>query len=414
MDRGKTMKKNIKIPKFPIRIWIIFLFFLLLLVESPKEEFDDIQEKKTKSAFQIVLQSQVEDGIYHVVNELFPLKNAWKDGICYKEQWVTNWMKECFPIFQFQWGYEAKETLAMDNQKYLSLLGENEDENKEEMQQEEFQQEMKEEKPIKQEVVKAKAITYKTSDLYKWEYLLKNFYVVESTAKLLPSEINGKKLLAKDFQISTKGKSPKILIYHTHGSESFKDSKQGKKSDTVIGVGDELTKLLEEQYGIAVYHDRTVYDVIDGKLDRSRAYNFALNGINKILKENPSIEVILDIHRDGVAETTHLVTNLNGKKTAKVMFMNGISRSSQNGDIQYLYNPNKEGNLAFALQLQIDGNQRYPTLMRKIYIKSYRYNLHLKARSLLVEVGANTNTVKEVKNAMIPLASMLNKILKGK
>lgn len=409
------MKKLNKIQKFPIRIWIVLLFFLLLFVDGKKEETVYENGNGVGNLVQVVLQSQIEEGIEKLVNEVFPLKNALRDGICYKEQWIVGLTKGFLPIFQFQWGYEAKETLSVDNQEYLSLLGENEDENKAEMQQEEFEQQKEvEEKPIKQEVVKENITAYKKSDLYQWEYLLKNFYVVESTAKLLPSEINGKKLLAKDFRIDTKGKSPKILIYHTHGSENFRDSRQGNKSDTVIGVGDELTELLEEQYGISVYHDRTIYDVIDGKLDRSRAYNFALNGVNKILKDNPSIEVILDVHRDGVAETTHLVTNLGGKQTAKIMFMNGISRSSQNGDIQYLYNPNKAGNLAFALQLQIDGNQRYPTLMRKIYIKTYRYNLHLKPRSLLVEVGANTNTVKEAKNAMIPLANMLNKVLKGK
>lgn len=407
------MKLHKKIHDIPIRLWIVVLCFLLLLSNQQKTSKSSYEDTKG-TIFQTVLYDQVEDGINQLVNEVFPLKKAWEDGISYKEQWLTELTKSCFPIFQFQWGYEAKETLAVDNQEYLSLLGENEDENKEEMQKEEFQQEIKEEKPIKQEVVKEKKLTYKKSNLYEWEYLLNNFYVVESTAKLLPSELNGKRLLSKDLTINTKGKKPKILIYHTHGSESFSDSREGKKSDTVIGVGDKLTALLEEEYGISVYHDRTVYDVIDGKLDRSRAYNYALVGINQILRENPSIEVILDVHRDGVPESTHLVTTINGKKTAKIMFMNGISRSSQNGDIQYLYNPNKEGNLAFALQLQIDGNQRYPTLMRKIYIKSYRYNLHLKPRSLLIEVGANTNSVSEVKNAMIPLASMLSKILKGK
>ena len=175
-----------------------------------------------------------------------------------------------------------------------------------------------------------------------------------------------------------------------------------------------MTEQLEKKYGISVYHDKTVYDIIDGKLDRSRAYNMALIGIEKILKEDPSIEVVIDLHRDGVAEGTKLVTTIDGRKTAKIMFMNGISRSSKNGDISYLYNPNKEGNLAFTLQMQLDAQKKFPTLMRKIYIKTYRYNLHVKPRSMLVEVGANTNTVEEAKNAMIPLSEMLSDILQNK
>lgn len=158
-----------------------------------------------------------------------------------------------------------------------------------------------------------------------------------------------------------------------------------------------------------------MYDIIDGKLDRNLAYSMSLKGIEKILKDNPSIDVVIDLHRDGLDEGTHLVTEVNGKPTAKVMIMNGVSRSSKNGDISYLYNANKQGNLAFSLQMQLDAEKKYPTLMRKIYIKTYRYNLHVKPRAMLIEAGANTNTLQEVKNAMEPIADMLNDVLrKGK
>lgn len=76
------------------------------------------------------------------------------------------------------------------------------------------------------------------------------------------------------------------------------------------------------------------------------------------------------------------------------MFFNGVSRLAKKGDIGYLYNPNKEGNLAFSLQMQLLCGKYYPDLTRKIYIKGYRYNLHLVKRAMLVEVGAQNNTVK--------------------
>lgn len=54
------------------------------------------------------------------------------------------------------------------------------------------------------------------------------------------------------------------MIYHTHGSETYRGSKRGKKSDTVIGVGDMLVKKLREK-NISVIHDCNIYDKKTGK-----------------------------------------------------------------------------------------------------------------------------------------------------
>lgn len=249
-------------------------------------------------------------------------------------------------------------------------------------------------------------------DLSKWQnasYLRKHIYQVDSTTMITNGEINGKRLLSKDLSLK-KTKSPQILIYHTHGSETYKDSRKGKKSDTVIGVGDQLEKNLKNK-GISVIHDRSIYDYRNGKEERSKAYNYAASSIERYLKKYPSIKVVIDLHRDGVKESTKLVTTQNGKEMAQIMFFNGISRTAKNGDIKYLRNPNKEMNLSFSLQLQANAAKSYPGFTRKIYIKGYRYNLHFRARSLLVEVGAQNNTVKQAKRAMTPLAEILNNVL---
>ncbi len=69
-------------------------------------------------------------------------------------------------------------------------------------------------------------------------------------------------------------------------------------------MGTYLTELLNDTYGIETIHHEGVYDLVDGKLDRSMAYELAEPQIQKILAENPSIEVVIDLHRDGVAEGT--------------------------------------------------------------------------------------------------------------
>lgn len=53
----------------------------------------------------------------------------------------------------------------------------------------------------------------------------------------------------------------------------------------------------------------------------------------------------------------------------------------------------------------------YPGFVRHIYLKAYRYNLHLLPKSLLIEAGAQTNTVEEMKNAMEVLADTLCEVL---
>ena len=219
--------------------------------------------------------------------------------------------------------------------------------------------------------------------------------------------------LNKDLSITKDVSKPQILIFHTHSQETFADSVAGDPTTTIVGVGDYLTELLTQKYGYQVIHDTSVYDYVDGKLDRSKAYTYAEEGIAKILQENPSIEVVIDLHRDGVAETTHLLTEVDGKKMAKIMFFNGLSYSRVNGDIGYLYNPYRDDNLAMSLQMQLIGKAYYPDFLRNIYVNAYRYCLHERGRSMLIEAGAQTNTIEEVKNAMEPLADILNKFLSG-
>ncbi|MBQ7797081.1 MAG: stage II sporulation protein P, partial [Lachnospiraceae bacterium] len=145
---------------------------------------------------------------------------------------------------------------------------------------------------------------------------------------------------------------------------------------------------------------------------RSQAYTYALDGISGILQKHPSIEVVLDIHRDGVDENTKLVTEVNGKPTAKIMFFNGTSQTPD-GPIEYLPNPNRDANMAFSFQMQLLAAEQYPDFTRKIYLKGLRYNQHVRARTALVEVGAQTNTYAEALNAMEPLADLIVQVLEG-
>lgn len=248
--------------------------------------------------------------------------------------------------------------------------------------------------------------------LRDFDYLLGQFYTVDSSTIVYESDLNVDELLAKSMKISVTGEEPKVLIFHTHSQEGFADSIDGDVSTTIVGVGEYLTQLLNAK-GIPTIHDTGVYDIINGKLDRSNAYEYAETAVRQILAENPSVEVVIDLHRDGVGEGTHLVTEIDGKQTAQIMFFNGLSRTRTNGELEYLYNPYIQDNLAFSLQMKLACEQTYAGFARKTYLRGYRYSLHMMPKSLLIEAGAQTNTVEEMRNAMEVLAEVLYQVLLG-
>ena len=247
--------------------------------------------------------------------------------------------------------------------------------------------------------------------LADYDYLVNQFYSVHPTTTAGRDLICAENFLSMDLSLEQQTDQPQILIYHTHSQESFADYPSNQDA-TIVGVGTYLAELLKEK-GYRVIHDTTVYDVKDGKLDRSQAYTYALDGIHGILQEYPSIDVVLDLHREGVEEDVHLLTEVNGKPTARIMFFNGTSQTPD-GPIAYLPNPNREANMAFSFQMQLKAAEQYPGFTRKIYLKGLRYNQHVRARTALIEVGAQTNTYAEALNAMEPLADILDQVLKGR
>lgn len=248
--------------------------------------------------------------------------------------------------------------------------------------------------------------------LQDFNYLLSTYYTVDSTTSIGPEQLNASQMMSRDMKLQNSLEGPKVLIFHTHSQEAFRDSIPGDANTSIVGVGKYLADRLNEK-GIEALHHDGVYDLINGKLDRSRAYEMSEIGVKEILNQYPSIEVVIDLHRDGVNENTHLVTEVNGKATAKLMYFNGLSRTKANGDIAYLYNPYIQDNLAFSFQMQMKTEELFPGLARRIYLKGYRYSLHMMPKSLLIEAGAQTNTVEEMRNAMDLLAEILNQVLKG-
>lgn len=329
--------------------------------------------------------NQVTEAVIHMASAMIPLGN-----------YVTE--------------REAAELLAEDEETY-ALLAKRQAE--EENAVDENGQLIGEDKSEETRQASVPAMDLSLDRLNDFEYLVSNFYTVDSVTYINPSELSASELLGKDLRIDPDAGGAKILIYHTHSQETFADS-NGDPSTSIVGIGRYLTELLNEKYKIPTMHHEGVYDLIDGKLDRSEAYEFAKPVVEQILADNPSIEVVIDLHRDGVADTTHLVTEVNGKPTAQIMFFNGLSRTRANGELVGMANPYLQENLAFSLQMKIAAETKYPGFARRNYLRGYKYNMDLMPRMLLIEAGAQTNTVEEMRNAMEVLADLLNGVLTGR
>ena len=190
---------------------------------------------------------------------------------------------------------------------------------------------------------------------------------------------------------------PQILIMHTHGTEAYTmdgedvyvesdASRTTDESCNVIRVGDEMQKVFEEM-GLQVIHDRTLYDYpqYSGSYDRSYA------GVERWLEQYPSIQVVLDVHRDALVGSDgtvyKAVTEVDGEKTAQVLMIIGTDELAEH--------PDWTDNLALSIQIQKKLDSQWPTLARPITLRSSRFNQQLTHGSILVEVGSHGNTLQE-------------------
>lgn len=427
--RYRSLKKK-KI-KAAVWLWILLSAFIALLIQTDKSFLTKLGEEGAESCCEKVLEFYLPGLSYSIKDEnewslvekvidvFFSEEDVNTDSESYKTQIESDLSYETILA------REAADENYVDEKtgKVIPSVGsadgtslpddEKEVENTKENVEE---QDMAQDQTLKDTdskeaaaVADGKVVTFAREKLDDFDYLIQNFYQVDNTTTIGSAQLNADALLGKDVRLSHDASTPQILIYHTHSQEGYADSVPGDASMTVVGVGDYLTELLTQKYGFSVIHHTGQYDVGD----RDHAYAKAGPALEQILAENQSIEVVIDLHRDGVGDNTRLVTEQNGVQMAQVMFFNGLSRTTKTGDIEYLYNPYIADNLAVSFQMQLKAAEYYPGFTRRIYLKGYRYNMHYCPKTLLIEVGAQTNTLEEAKNAMVPLADLLNKVLTG-
>lgn len=209
----------------------------------------------------------------------------------------------------------------------------------------------------------------------------------------------------------TRGEGPQVLIIHTHSCESYTQSdghtyipdgnfRTLDKTASVIAVGDRLAEELAAR-GVEVIHDRTYNDYPS----YNRSYAVAREKIQEYLEQYPSIVLVIDLHRDALAEPVREATNLNGTDCAKLMLVVGTDEGGLN-------HPHWQRNLSCALKLQALANREVPELFRPLSFRKERFNGDLSPGEMIVEVGSTGNTLPEALASMPWLAELLTELLR--
>ena len=204
-------------------------------------------------------------------------------------------------------------------------------------------------------------------------------------------------LLQKDSPVALGEQGVQVLIMHTHGTEAYTQSpghayvasgeyRTTDSSANMLRVGQEICDILNDR-GISAVHSRTLndYPAYNG------SYNRALKDIQAHIQQYPTIQLVIDVHRDAIATgNTYYKTAavVDGQQTAQLMFVTGT-------DAGGLTHDHWQDNLAFQAQLHDRLNSTYPGIMRPMSIRASRFNQHIRKGSMLVEVGACGNTLEE-------------------
>lgn len=216
------------------------------------------------------------------------------------------------------------------------------------------------------------------------------------------------------FEVQKNSDSPQVLIYHTHTSESYMDedvdyfyesyySRTQNTDFSVVSVGNVLAEKLNEK-GIKTIHDTTVHDsTYNGSYDRSA------QTIESNMNDYKDIKVVLDIHRDAIGTDeckVKPVFTYNGKKGAQIMILSGCDYYGEMGFESW------QNNLKFAMKLQNTAETMYPGMTRPLSFDYFAYNEYVCDGSLLIEVGAEANSIEQSEYTAELLANVIYEVLK--
>ncbi|MBO5936482.1 MAG: stage II sporulation protein P [Clostridia bacterium] len=234
---------------------------------------------------------------------------------------------------------------------------------------------------------------------YKNEGVTDSFGLVK-VKNVNKTDIDIEQILGEKIDLSVSADKPSVLIFHTHTTETYQILDRGfyetnfatrtkDSGQNMIRVGEEICREIE-MAGYKVIHDKEIHD-----LSYNGAYAHSRKKVEEYLKKHPSIQIVLDIHRDAIQQSDGSkikpTATINGKKAAQIMIISGCQE--EGNPIENF--PDWRYNLTFAVHLQNQLEKMYQGITRPLYFCPRKYNMNVSHCSLLVEVGSDANTLEE-------------------
>ena len=205
--------------------------------------------------------------------------------------------------------------------------------------------------------------------------------------------------------------NPTMLIYHSHAGETYSDSPEGNyhsqnnREKSVLEVGTLLTEQLSQK-GWAIAHSTKYHDYPDF----TKSYISSLETVKSMLNTHKSINIAIDLHRDGrdlnteadiKKEHERMTTTYKGEKVAKFFFVVGMK------------NPNVDEVTKLAEDITKFAQSKYPELVLPVTKNKYgKYNQYMADKHMLIEVGSNGTSSEEAKASAKYIAEILDEYFK--
>ncbi|MDW7675757.1 MAG: stage II sporulation protein P, partial [Bacillota bacterium] len=196
---------------------------------------------------------------------------------------------------------------------------------------------------------------------------------------------------------------PLVAIYNSHNGETYTPDAGTPRIDGINGgvvqVAEMLAKTLEEEYSIPTVRSEKIHDYPSYAL----SYANSLKTVEEILKQHPSVEIVIDVHRDYLPTHAQTTATINGQDVARILFIVG-------NDARQTH-PNWRQNLAFVNSIEKKMEEMYPSLSRGVRQQDGRYNQHLHPKAILVEMGSAENSLAEAERSAEMLAVVIKEML---
>lgn len=245
--------------------------------------------------------------------------------------------------------------------------------------------------------------------------------ILKGNTSLFGIEINNE----TDYDLSTcyspysivpEADGPLVLILHTHTSESYRPTAdfyyEADDNDRTVDVNFNVARVGKElcdelnRLGIYSVHDETLCDYPS----YNGSYKKMLSVAEEALKKNPSVKIVIDLHRDAMIKSDgtkiSTVAEIAGEKAAQIMIVVGT-------DANGLYHPDWRKNFSLAVDLQKAFAEKYPSLARPLNVRTERFNGHISPGEILIEVGTNANTLPEALVSAKAVAEVIRTVTSG-